>query len=108
MMRMRVTQTTRATKMGTAVVRVLAEMTAVDWRAWEVIAMETPHQVRMAFMVAPRSQAREVPDLARFVGCALFGGKEAGDACEVNTAEGNGGDGCPGDAKELEIAEEVL
>lgn len=49
----------------------------------------------------------EVPDLARFVG-ALFGGKEAGDACEVNAAEGNGEDGCPGDAKELEIAEEVL
>ncbi len=51
--------------------------------------------------------AKEIPDFGGFFG-ALFGGKEAGDAGEVDAAEGDGEDGGPAQAGEIEVAEQVI
>ena len=56
---------------------------------------------------ADQPGTQQVPDFAGFIS-ALLGGEEAGDAGEVNDAEGDGEDGSPGDAEELEGAEEVF
>lgn len=55
--RMRVTHTMIATKIGTARISRLGSITLVLAMLWLTSASETPHQVRMAFMVAANNQA---------------------------------------------------
>jgi hypothetical protein len=51
--------------------------------------------------------AEEVPDFLRLIG-ALFWGEEAGDAGEVDTAEGDGKDGGPAERGEAQVTEQVI
>ena len=57
MIKMRMIQTIKATKTGTTEVSVLASMTAVLATAWLAMAIEMPHQVRTAFIMAASIQA---------------------------------------------------
>jgi len=53
----RMSQTRMATKTGTILSRVSGATTGLPRLSWLRTAMETPHQVSMAFMVAASSQA---------------------------------------------------
>ena len=100
MMRMRMSQTMTATKMGTTLTRVawVTTLPPRDW--WLTRAMETPHQVSSGVHGGCQQPgAEQVPDFLGLIG-ALFGGEQAGDAGEVDAAEGDGEDGGPAEGGE--------
>ncbi len=96
-----------ATKIGTTFSRVWRAMTAFPRVSWLTIAIDTPHQVSSAFMVAAINQAANRYQLSMSVTNPALRCEQPGYSGKVDPAEGKGQDRRPAHTPEPQVSQQV-